>query len=143
VQRQLERLSCTRILIAHRLSTVVHADRILVMEDGALVEQGTHAELLARGGAYTRLVEAQLGDASSGERPVPQSANRRPPGKSSRAGASAGDQTGGKKSNGKKARSGAEVVPLRRPELAVAVGGAYRMYDPDAPTWTGEPWEDE
>jgi ABC-type bacteriocin/lantibiotic exporter with double-glycine peptidase domain len=62
VLAELERAQCTRIFIAHRLSTVVRADRILVMEDGVLVEQGNHAELLANGGAYARLVHAQLGE---------------------------------------------------------------------------------
>src|SRR6185436_15390646 len=52
VQQKLDRLPCTRILIAHRLSTVMGADRILVMHDGRIVEQGKHTELLARGGAY-------------------------------------------------------------------------------------------
>jgi ABC-type bacteriocin/lantibiotic exporter with double-glycine peptidase domain len=60
VQRQLEALRCTRIFIAHRLSTVVRADCILVMEDGALVEWGTHHELLKRRGPYAQLVHAQL-----------------------------------------------------------------------------------
>lgn len=60
VQEQLERLECTRISIAHRLSTVVNADRILVMDNGSLVEQGTHDELIALGNVYSELVEAQL-----------------------------------------------------------------------------------
>jgi ABC-type bacteriocin/lantibiotic exporter with double-glycine peptidase domain len=62
VKQQLAALKCTRIFIAHRLSTVVNADRILVMHDGALVEQGTHEQLLAMGGVYAGLVEGQLED---------------------------------------------------------------------------------
>ena len=50
----------TTLVIAHRLSTVRNADRILVLDDGVLVEEGRHEELLARGGLYKRLVERQL-----------------------------------------------------------------------------------
>jgi ABC-type multidrug transport system fused ATPase/permease subunit len=45
----------TALIIAHDLGAVRHADRVLVLEEGMLIEQGTHAELLARGGAYTSL----------------------------------------------------------------------------------------
>jgi ATP-binding cassette subfamily B protein len=51
----------TSLVIAHRLATVLAADRIVVMDDGAVVEQGTHAELSARGGLYARLAELQFG----------------------------------------------------------------------------------
>ena len=51
----------TTIVIAHRLSTVRRADRILVFEDGRVVEEGRHAELVAMGGAYARLHAVTLG----------------------------------------------------------------------------------
>ncbi len=57
VQQALERISqgITTVVIAHRLSTVVNADRIVVLDDGEIAESGTHSELLTRGGKYAEL----------------------------------------------------------------------------------------
>jgi len=57
----------TSFVIAHRLSTIRDADLILVMEDGAIVEQGTHEELIARGEAYATLYNAQFTGPRNGE----------------------------------------------------------------------------
>ena len=56
----------TTLVIAHRLSTIEKADQIIVMEDGCIVEQGPHAELLAKGGAYARLHATQLEEEQQG-----------------------------------------------------------------------------
>ncbi len=50
----------TTLVIAHRLATILNCDRILVMEDGCIVEEGSHAELVARGGLYARLAKLQF-----------------------------------------------------------------------------------
>ncbi|HZJ08928.1 MAG TPA: ATP-binding cassette domain-containing protein, partial [Trueperaceae bacterium] len=72
IQQALEELSKgrTTLVIAHRLATVTHADRIVVVEDGRVVEQGKHDDLLVRGGVYRRLHEAQFGT-GSGPRLLP------------------------------------------------------------------------
>ena len=67
VQRALDEamIGHTTLVIAHRLATVLKADRIVVMDAGQVVEQGTHAELSARGGLYARLASLQFGDAAA------------------------------------------------------------------------------
>ncbi|TWG90139.1 ATP-binding cassette, subfamily B, MsbA [Luteimonas sp. J16] len=68
VQEALNRLmpDRTTLVIAHRLSTIEHADQVLVLDEGRLVEQGTHAELLARGGLYAHLHRMQFRDGAEG-----------------------------------------------------------------------------
>ncbi|MBI4559316.1 MAG: ATP-binding cassette domain-containing protein, partial [Candidatus Hydrogenedentes bacterium] len=63
IQRALEQfiVGRTTIVIAHRLSTIQRADRILVLDAGRIVEEGTHKELLDKGGLYRRLYEVQFG----------------------------------------------------------------------------------
>ncbi|MCC7462603.1 MAG: lipid A export permease/ATP-binding protein MsbA [Gammaproteobacteria bacterium] len=64
IQAALEQLlrNRTTFVIAHRLSTIENADRIIVMHEGALVESGTHAELIARGGRYAQLHRLQFAE---------------------------------------------------------------------------------
>ncbi|MBD8525279.1 lipid A export permease/ATP-binding protein MsbA [Pseudoxanthomonas sp. CAU 1598] len=69
VQAALDRLipDRTTLIIAHRLSTVEHADQVLVLDQGRLVEQGTHTELLSRGGLYAQLHRLQFRDPAASE----------------------------------------------------------------------------
>ena len=71
VQSALERLSegRTRLVIAHRLSTVREADRIFVMESGRVVEQGRHDELMAKDGLYAQLCALQFGKTETADGP--------------------------------------------------------------------------
>ena len=66
IQQALDRLmrGRTTLVFAHRLSSVIDADRILVIDDGRIAETGNHAELMARGGAYHRLMAEQAHDAA-------------------------------------------------------------------------------
>jgi ATP-binding cassette subfamily B protein len=69
IQRAMNELRSgrTSFVIAHRLSTIRDADLILVMEDGSIVEQGSHEGLLSSGGAYARLYEAQFSSATAAD----------------------------------------------------------------------------
>ena len=64
IQRSLDQITRNRttVVIAHRLSTVRHADRIVVMEQGRIVEQGRHDDLQAQGGVYANLWQVQAGE---------------------------------------------------------------------------------
>ncbi|MGB8859558.1 MAG: ATP-binding cassette domain-containing protein, partial [Ilumatobacteraceae bacterium] len=75
VERAVRAIGCTRIVIAHRLSTVRHADTIIVMDDGRIVEQGTHDSLMRLAGQYAALVgEQSVGEDSMA--PTPRSSQR-------------------------------------------------------------------
>ena len=62
IQRAMDKLMAgrTSFVIAHRLSTIKGADQILVLQDGDVVEAGTHEELLAKQGVYAKLYESQF-----------------------------------------------------------------------------------
>ncbi|WIE65094.1 peptidase domain-containing ABC transporter [Curtobacterium sp. MCLR17_036] len=60
IANSLREMRCTQVVIAHRLSTIMAADQILVMQDGRIVQRGTHPQLLAVDGVYRDLVRAQM-----------------------------------------------------------------------------------
>ena len=60
IEENLNALRLTRIVIAHRLSTIRNADLILVLDDGVVVERGTHDALLSQHGRYAELIHSQL-----------------------------------------------------------------------------------
>jgi ABC-type transport system involved in cytochrome bd biosynthesis fused ATPase/permease subunit len=74
VQERLKELKCTQVVVAHRLSTVVHADKIVVLEQGRMLAVGSHAELSKRSREYQHLVRAQQGMHGEAAQPVTQEA---------------------------------------------------------------------
>ena len=58
IMNNISRLGITRIIVAHRLSTIRDSDEILVMESGKILERGTHEELMTKNGAYCALVRS-------------------------------------------------------------------------------------
>ena len=68
VSEALDKLNCTRIVIAHRLSTIRNCDRILVMDHGAIIEDGTYEQLIAKKGVFADLVARQRLDIGEGDR---------------------------------------------------------------------------
>ncbi|WP_399685999.1 lipid A export permease/ATP-binding protein MsbA [Xenophilus sp.] len=72
VQEALQRLmqGRTTVIVAHRLSTIQHADRIIVMDRGHIVEQGSHAQLMAADGLYARLQTHAVGAVQAGAEPI-------------------------------------------------------------------------
>ena len=67
VSEALDRLNCTRIVIAHRLSTIRNCDRILVMDNGAIIEEGNYDQLIEKNGYFAELVARQRLDTDEGE----------------------------------------------------------------------------
>ena len=66
----------TSLIVAHRLSTILNANQILVIHNGELVEQGNHAELLGKAGLYAELFRLQFPKATAGASPVGEALSR-------------------------------------------------------------------
>ena len=65
VSEALDQMKCTKIIIAHRMSTIRHCDRILVLDDGHIIEDGTYDELISQNGYFAELVARQRHDLSA------------------------------------------------------------------------------
>ncbi|OPB32230.1 ATP-binding cassette, subfamily B [Bartonella sp. AR 15-3] len=73
VQKALDELmkNRTTLVIAHRLATVLKADRILVMDQGSIIEEGTHAQLIKQNGIYARLAKLQFSSEQTSQKTKP------------------------------------------------------------------------
>lgn len=60
IRRNLDKLNCTRIVIAHRLNTIINADRVIVLRNGTIEDAGTHSELLNRCSYYAQLYKSNI-----------------------------------------------------------------------------------
>ena len=60
VTESLEKMNCTQIIVAHRLSTIENADRIIVLKDGGIYEQGTYQELMEKNGLFAQMAKRQI-----------------------------------------------------------------------------------
>ena len=76
VSDALDNLHCTRIVIAHRLSTIRGCDRILVMDKGAIIEEGTYEELIAQNGYFADLVARQRLDTGTDRKPADSASDK-------------------------------------------------------------------
>ena len=74
VEQNLNALSCTQIIIAHRLSTVMDMDRLIVLQRGVIVADGSHPELVQQGGLYAELWYRQSGEFNPAARHPPEPA---------------------------------------------------------------------
>jgi ABC-type bacteriocin/lantibiotic exporter with double-glycine peptidase domain len=94
IVRNIKSLGCTQVTVAHRLSTVQQCDLIVVMDQGRIIEQGNHDQLLAKRGLYARLVAATTKephvDRPSAPRPAPRSMQPARPGAAPKPGLAAG-----------------------------------------------------
>lgn len=60
IDKLVDSKNCTMIIVAHRLSTIINCDRIIVLKEGKIIEEGPHKDLLAKNGYYANLIKKQV-----------------------------------------------------------------------------------